>query len=51
MTVLRKVLASLATIGATAGLMAFGTLGEFTPGNAGFPQSSLSDAPGAHPPR
>lgn len=44
-TLVRKVLASLATIGAAAGLVAFGTFGAFTAENAGFPQSSLTDAP------
>jgi hypothetical protein len=41
----RKLLASLTTIGLAAGLMAFGTFGQFTAGNAGFPQSSLADRP------
>lgn len=45
MILVRKVLASLATVGAAAGLMIFGTVGEFTPQNAGFPQSSLGEAP------
>lgn len=49
MTLVRKVLASLATVVAAAGLMAFGTLGEFTAENAGFPRTSLSEAPA--PPR
>jgi hypothetical protein len=44
-TVVRKVLASLATVGVTAGLMAFGTLAEFTAENAGFPRSSSTDVP------
>jgi hypothetical protein len=48
---IRKLLASLATVGAAGGLMAFGTFGGFTAENAGFPRSSLSDAPVAHPPR
>jgi len=43
-TLVRKVLASLATVGAAAGLMVFGTVGEFTAEDAGFPQSSLGDA-------
>lgn len=45
MDLVRKLLASLATVGAAAGLMIFGTVGEFTAENAGFPQSSLGDAP------
>ncbi len=45
MTLVRKLLASLATVGAAAGLMALCTWGEFTADDAGFPQSSLSDAP------
>jgi hypothetical protein len=45
----RKVLASLATVGAAAGLMAFGTFGEFTAENAGFPRSSTVGEPGAEP--
>jgi hypothetical protein len=50
-TVVRKVLASLATVGAAVGLMAFGTFGEFTAEDAGFPRTSLSDGPAAHPRR
>ena len=45
MILVRKVLASLATVGAAAGLMLFGTVGEFTEENAGFPRSSVGDAP------
>ena len=51
MTLVRKLLASLATVGAAAGLMAFGTFGEFTAEDAGFPRTSLSDGPPAGPPR
>ena len=43
----RKVLASLATVGAAAGLMVFGTVGEFTAENAGLPRSSIDDGPAA----
>jgi hypothetical protein len=50
-TVVRKVLASLAVVGAAAGLMVFGTVGEFTAENAGFPRSSIVDGPGAEPAR
>ena len=46
-TVVRKVLASLATVGAAAGMMVFGTVGEFTAENAGFPRSSIDDGPAA----
>ena len=51
MVLVRKVLASLATIGAAAGLMAFGTFGQFTAENAGFPRSSIVDVPGTEPAR
>ncbi|MBJ7452953.1 MAG: hypothetical protein JHC71_12855 [Blastococcus sp.] len=51
MTLVRKVLASLATVGAAAGLMVFGTVGEFTPENAGFPRSSIDEVPAEHTPR
>ena len=51
MILVRKVLASLATVGAAVGLMAFGTFGEFTADNAGFPRSSIVDGPGAEPAR
>jgi hypothetical protein len=44
-TLVRKILASLATVAAAAGLMVFGTLGEFTAENAGFPRTSHSDGP------
>ena len=45
MTVVRKVLASLVTVGAAAGLMVFGTVGEFTAENAGFSRSSIESPP------
>ena len=44
-TLVRKVLASLAAVGAAAGLMVFGTVGEFTAENAGFPRSSIESPP------
>ena len=50
-TLVRKVLASLATVGAAAGLMVFGTVGEFTAENAGFPRSSIDEGPAEHTPR
>ena len=43
MTLVRKMLASPATVG----LMVFGTVGEFTAENAGFPRSSIDDGPAA----
>ena len=51
MILVRKVLASLATVGAAAGLMVFGTVGEFTPENAGIPESSIDEGPAADTPR
>ena len=46
-TLVRKLLTSLATVGAAAGLMVFGTVGEFTAENAGFPRSSIDEGPAA----
>lgn len=44
-TFTRKILASLATIAAAAGLMAFGTFGAFENGDGdGFPQSVLGSS-------
>ncbi|WP_255411576.1 hypothetical protein [Blastococcus sp. TBT05-19] len=43
MTTARKLLASLATIAAAAGLMAFGSLGEITTENAGITRTSSAD--------
>ena len=42
--VLRKVLASLVTVAATAALMAFGTLRTFDDGDTGMARSVLVDA-------
>jgi hypothetical protein len=39
----RRILASLGIVAAAAGLMAFGTVGEFTAENAGITRSSLVD--------